>query len=181
MPHGGYRKLRSFRVAEAVYDLMVVFCDRFIDKRSRTHDQTVQAARSGARNIAEGSVASGTSKKIELKLTGIAEGSLEELLLDYESFLRQRRLRVWDKNSREAMEARGRFKADSDESDGLDGSDEYGMEIASAEVAGNTMVCLVNQALYLVRRQMDALEKAYLAEGGFTERMYRQRRERRGF
>jgi len=88
--HGGYRQLRSFQSAQLAYDLTVVFCERFIDKRSRTHDQMVQAARSGVQNIAEGSMASATSKKTELKLTGVARASLEELLLDYEDFLRQR-------------------------------------------------------------------------------------------
>jgi four helix bundle protein len=91
-PHGGYRKLRSFQCAQLVYDATVVFCNRFIDRRSRTHDQMVQAARSGVQNIAEGSMASGTSKKAELKLTGVARASLEELLLDYQDFLRQHRL-----------------------------------------------------------------------------------------
>jgi len=87
--HGGYRGLKSFQQAELVYDATVKFCDRFIDKRSRTHDQMVQAARSGRQNIAEGSQASGTSKKFELKLVSVARASLEELLLDYEDFLRQ--------------------------------------------------------------------------------------------
>jgi len=99
-PHGGYRKLKSFQSAELVYDATVKFCDRFIDKRSRTHDQMVQAARSGRQNIAEGSQASGTSKKTELKLVGVARASLEELLLDYEDFLRQRGLALWGKRSR---------------------------------------------------------------------------------
>ena len=91
-PHGGYRNLKSYQTAEIVYDATVVFCDRFIDKRSRTHDQMVQAARSGKQNIAEGSMASGTSKKTELKLIGVARASLEELLLDYQDFLRQKGL-----------------------------------------------------------------------------------------
>lgn len=96
--HGGYRQLKSFQQAELVYDATVKFCDRFIDKRSRTHDQMVQAARSGRQNIAEGSQASGTSKKFELKLVGVARASLEELLLDYEDFLRQRSLVLWAKD-----------------------------------------------------------------------------------
>ncbi len=86
--HGGYRRLKSFRVAQLVYDVTVRFCGRYIDPRSRTHDQMVQAARSGVQNIAEGSQASGTSKKMELKLTNVARASLEELRLDYEDFLR---------------------------------------------------------------------------------------------
>ena len=92
--HGGYRSLKSFRVAQLVYDVTVLFCGRFVDRRrrSRTHDQMVQAARSGVQNIAEGSQASGTSRKMELKLTNVARASLEELRLDYEDFLRQRSL-----------------------------------------------------------------------------------------
>src|SRR5688572_21373894 len=97
-PHGGYRDLKSFKHSELVYDATVKFCDRFIDKLSRTHDQMVQAARSGRQNIAEGSQASGTSKKFELKLVGVARASLEELLLDYEDFLRQRGFKLWSKD-----------------------------------------------------------------------------------
>jgi four helix bundle suffix protein len=93
--HGGYRKLKSFQVAQLVYDVTVRFCGRFIDRRSRTCDQMTQAARSGVQNIAEGSMASGTSKKTELKLTNVARASLEELRLDYEDFLRQRGLPLW--------------------------------------------------------------------------------------
>lgn len=95
--HGGYRRLKSFQIAQLAYDVTVRFCDRYIDKRSRTHDQMVQAARSGVQNIAEGSQASGTSKKFELKLTSVARASLEELRLDYEDFLRQRGLSEWDR------------------------------------------------------------------------------------
>ncbi len=93
--HGGYRKLKSFQVAELVYDVTVRFCDRYVAKRSRTHDQMVQAARSGVQNIAEGSQMSGTSRKMEIKLTNVARASLEELRLDYEDFLRQRGLPLW--------------------------------------------------------------------------------------
>ncbi|MBN2346376.1 MAG: four helix bundle protein [Candidatus Aminicenantes bacterium] len=169
-PHGGYRKLRSFQSAQLAYDLTVIFCDRFIDKRSRTHDQMVQAARSGVQNIAEGSMASATSKKAELKLTGVARASLEELLLDYEDFLRQRGLRLWDKNSKEALDAR---KLLSDESDKSDRSDSF--KQSSEEIAANTMICLVNLASYLLRKQLQALERKFLKEGGFTERLYNQR------
>ncbi len=95
LKHGGYRKLKSFQIAQLVYDVTVRFCDRYIDKRSRTHDQMVQAARSGVQNIAEGSQVSGTSKKMELKLTNVARASLEELRLDYDDFLRQRGLELW--------------------------------------------------------------------------------------
>jgi len=93
--HGGYRRLKSFQIGQLIYDLTVRFCDRYIDRKSRTRDQMIQAARSGVQNIAEGSQASGTSKKSELKLTNVARASLEELCLDYEDFLRQRGLPQW--------------------------------------------------------------------------------------
>ncbi len=93
--HGGYRHLKSFQIAQLAFDVTVRFCDRYISPRSRTHDQMVQAARSGVQNIGEGSKASGTSKKMELKLTNVARASLEELKLDYEDFLRQRGLPLW--------------------------------------------------------------------------------------
>ena len=96
--HGGYRNLKSFQVSEVVYDLTVRFCEKYIDRFSRTRDQMVQAARSGRQNIAEGSMASATSKKTELKLTGVAKASLEELRLDYEDYLRQHKLPLWDRN-----------------------------------------------------------------------------------
>ncbi len=179
-PHGGYRKLRSYQTAELVYDATVIFCDRFIDKRSRTHDQMVQAARSGVQNIAEGSMASATSKKTELKLTGVARASLEELLLDYQAFLRQKSLRLWAKDSPEALAVRKKHSSDnsdkkSDTSDKSDRSDPYCFKTASPEVAANTLICLINQASYLLGRQLQRLEEQFLEEGGFTERLYKAR------
>lgn len=175
--HGGYRKLRSFQTAQLVYDGTVIFCDRFIDKRSRTHDQMVQAARSGVQNIAEGSVASGTSKKTELKLTNVARASLEELLLDYEDFLRQGGLRLWPKDSPEALSVRRRYQSTSlDQSDSLD---PYSLRTATPEVAANTLICLINQASFLLGRQLENLEHQFLQEGGFTERLYRVRMQTR--
>ncbi|MFA4827990.1 MAG: four helix bundle suffix domain-containing protein [Thermodesulfovibrionales bacterium] len=176
-PHGGYRKLRSYQTAELIYDATVIFCDRFIDRRSRTHDQMVQAARSGVQNIAEGSMASATSKKTELKLTGVARASLEELLLDFEAFLRQKGLRLWAKDSSEALAVRKKYS--SDESDKSDRSDPYSIKTASPEVAANTLICLVNQASYLLGRQLQKLEQQFLTEGGFTERLYQARTQAR--
>jgi four helix bundle suffix protein len=176
-----------------VYDATVIFCGRVVEKRSRTHDQMIQAARSGVQNIAEGSVASATSKKTELKLTGVARASLEELLLDYEDFLRQRGLRIWPKDSPEALAVRKKYLSDrsdasdrleksdrSDPSDRSDRSDPYGIRTASPEVAANTLICLINQASFLLRRQLQKLEQSFLDEGGFTERLYRERQARRG-
>ena len=182
--HGGFRKLRSFQTAQLAYDGTVIFCDRFIDKRSRTHDQMVQAARSGVQNIAEGSLASATSKETEVKLTNVARASLGELLLDYEDFLRQRGLRQWAMDSPEAKEVRGLYLSDkSDRSDKSDNksdlSDIYAFRTASAEVVANTLLCLINQASSLLGRQIRQLEQEFLAQGGLRERMTRARLESR--
>ena len=179
-PHGGYRKLRSFQTAQIIYDATVVFCDRFIERFSRTRDQMIQAARSGTQNIAEGSMASATSKKTELKLTSVARASLEELLLDYEDFLRQRGLRLWSKDSPEAMAVRGKYRSDaSDRSDQSDKPDPYSIRTAGAETAANTLICLINQASFLLGRQILKLEQSFVNEGGFTERLYQVRTQSR--
>jgi len=175
-PHGGYRKLRSFQTAQTVYDATIIFCDRFVEKNTRTRDQMIQAARSGVQNIAEGSMASATSKKTELKLTSVARASLEELLLDYEDFLRQHGLRLWGKDSPEAIAVREKYKSDgSDMSDGSDRSDPYSIRTAAAETAANTLICLINQASFLLGRQMRKLDASFLNEGGFSERLYKAR------
>jgi restriction system protein len=173
--HGGYRPLKSYQTAEIIYDATVAFCDRFIDRRSRTHDQMVQAARSGKQNIAEGSQASATSKKTELRLTDVARSSLEELLQDYEDFLRQRHLKLWPKDHPQAQPVRNlAYKSDKSYS-----FYQSYIEEASPEVAANTLLCLVHQANYLLDRQLLSLEQHFLAEGGFTERLCRARRQRR--
>ena len=154
----------------------------------------VQAARSGVQNIAEGSLASATSKKTELKLTGVARASLGELLLDFEDYLRQKKMRQWAKDDPEAIEVRGKFRSDksdgsdrsdgwdrSDESDKLDKSDCYRFSELSAERLANTLICLINQASYLLWQQMKFLEKEFLNTGGFTERMYKTRKNLRKF
>jgi restriction system protein len=173
--HGGYKSLKSFQMSEIVYDGTVKFCKRFIDQRSRTVDQMVQAARSGRQNIAEGSMASGTSKKTELKLVSVARASLEELLLDYEDFLRQRDLPLWGKDDPRAREIRG-----------LAGTVNRSyttymtyIEARSAETAANTMICLIHQTSYLLDQQLRQLEEAFLQQGGFTERLYNARRHAR--
>ena len=124
--HGGYRRLRSFQVTEIIYDGTVAFCDRFIAKRSRTHDQMVQAARSGRQNIAEGSRASATSSQTELRLVNVARASLDELLLDYEDFLRQRKLKQWEKDDSEARRVRavGAARERTDQTNQTDRSDQ---------------------------------------------------------
>jgi four helix bundle suffix protein len=208
--HGGYRKLKSFQIAQLAYDVTVRFCDRFIERRSRTHDQMVQAARSGVQNIAEASQASGTSKKTELKLTNVARASLEELRLDYEDFLRQRGLPLWSPEDprRTALIARRCATADEvarwvkEQGEvhergghrGLDGRDgPVGMSTSSMrsissapssipELAANAALTLIAVACSLLDRQIAAQAAAFEREGGFTERLYRVRAaSRRGY
>lgn len=174
-PHGGYRELQSYKMAEIVFDATTVFCDRFIDKRSRTHDQMVQAARSGKQNIAEGSMASGTSKKTELKLIDVARASLEELLLDFQDFLRQKGLPLWGKDNEQAAKIRKLAYA----SDRSYLTYKTYIEESSPEVAANSIICLIHQTNYLLDQQLRALEKAFLEEGGFTERLYSARLQAR--
>ena len=188
LPYGGYRKLRSYKVAEAVYDATVVFCRRFFAGNRRMTDQMVQAARSGVRNISEGSGAAATSRKSELKLTNVARASLgDELLRDYETFLRQRGLRVWPKDSREALAMRGRLAEDRAaipprpgvvRLTGLLGLSDF-VEKAAPELAANAMICAVNQAAYLLKRQIESPSKTFVEEGGFTEKLYGARRRKK--
>jgi len=171
LPSGGFRRLRSYRVAEALYDATAAFCDRFIPKGSRTRDQMVQAARSGSRNIGEGSGAAATSRKTEMKLTNVALASLkDELIPDYESFLRQRGLPIWDKDAPEALETRRALRGEAF-LDGLAGL----AATAAPETAANTLLCAAHQATYLLRRQLEAQERDFLAHGGFTERLHAAR------
>ena len=174
-PHGGYRELQSYQMAEIVFDGTVGFCDRFIDRRSRTHDQMVQAARSGKQNIAEGSMASGTSKKTELKLMGVARASLEELLVDYQDFLRQKGLTLWGKEHPQAQAIRKLAWA---KNRSYTTYRTY-LEASPPEVAANAAICLIHQTNYLLDQQLRALEKEFLEEGGFTERLYRARLQMR--
>ena len=199
--HGGYRHLKSFQIAQLAFDVTVRFCDRYISPRSRTHDQMVQAARSGVQNIAEGSKASGTSKKMELKLTNVARASLEELKLDYEDFLRHRGLSLWPEEDprRKALVARRCSTAEEvaewvgetrNRRDGLDGrngprsrdgqgsasiSSIGSMKPSYAEIAANAAHVLVGVTCALLDRQIERLAADFEREGGFTERLYRVR------
>ncbi|NOZ68249.1 MAG: four helix bundle protein, partial [Deferribacteres bacterium] len=138
---------------------------------SRTHDQMVQAARSGKQNIAEGCMASGTSKKTELKLIGVARASLEELLLDFQDYLRQSGLSLWGKDHPKAREVRNLCY----QKDKSYRTYKTYLEASPPEVAANTMISLIHQTNYLLDRQLRSLEKEFLKEGGFTERLYRTR------
>jgi restriction system protein len=174
-PHGGYRSLKAYQTAEIIYDGTVKFCERFINPRSRTTDQMVQSARSGKQNIAEGSQASGTSKKTELKLVGIARASLEELIQDYQDFLRQRKLPLWSKGHPQAKKIRNLAY---DKNRSYLTYKTY-IEDSCAEVAANTLICLVHQANYLLDQLLRQLEKQFLEKGAFTERLYHTRQKAR--
>lgn len=200
--HGGYRKLRSFQVAQLVYDVTVRFCERYVERGSRTRDQMVQAARSGVQNIAEGSQASGTSKKTELKLTNVARASLEELRLDYEDFLRQRGLPLWPADSPSltrfkalrcatveevrlwVKDEQGRTRTDRDRKTDPNGESvsvrvRPSRSVSSSVLVANAALSLLNLACYLLDRQLATQAKAFENEGGFTERLYRIRSQRR--
>ena len=170
-PHGGYADLLSFQKARVIYDATVWFCGRYLQRRDRTNDQMIQAARSGKQNILEGSLASGTSKKTEIKLTNVARASLEELLEDYRDFLRVRSLRLWEKNSREALFVRRSGKT---ENVTYETYRTY-IETRPPEVAANIIICLIHQTNYLLDQQIRQLEKAFVTEGGLSERMTKAR------
>ena len=204
--HGGYRHLKSFQVAQLVYDVTVRFCDRYVDRFSRTRDQMVQAARSGVQNIAEGSEASATSKKTELKLTQVARASLEELRLDYEDFLRHRGLPMLEPGHPALM----RFKArrcrtlaevqqwvaeeharkpdthgpprtgtDDQHAGGVPVGEGPCSSLSAACLAANGALSLLNLACYFLDRQVERLALDFENQGGFTERLYRVRSSKR--
>lgn len=176
-PSGGYRRLRSFQLTTIIYDATVSFCNRFVDRRSRTHDQMVQAARSGRQNIAEGSRAGATSSKTETHLTNVARSSLDELLLDYEDFLRQRKLRQWGKDDKEAKEVRkAGLKKDHEDGAHQTGKNDaalYALWVDHTEpaVVANALICLIHQANYLLDQQLRTLEQHFIKEGGYRERL----------
>lgn len=177
--HGGYKALLSYQKAEIVYDATVSFCDRFVDRRSRTHDQMVQAARSGKQNIVEGSMASGTSKEMEIKLTNVARASLEELLVDYLDYLRVHGLEEWPRDHAYARRLRDLNR--------MRGADyetfRKGIESEDPAISANVIIGLIRVTSYLLDQQIRRLEAAFLKEGGLRERMTRarlQQRARRG-
>lgn len=181
-PSGGYRDTCSFQTATLIYDATVWFCEKFLDPRSRTVDQMVQAARSGRQNIAEGSRAAATSSQTELRLVNVARASLEELLLDYEDYLRHRRLPAWTPDSPEALAVRRvpqEFREDpSDPSDLTDLSDHQRyalysrwLDHADPAIRANALICVIHQANFLLDRQIAALEKQFVEGGGYSEQL----------
>ena len=186
-PAGGFRTLHSFQTATIIYDGTVHFCERFVDRRSRTVDQMVQAARSGRQNIAEGSRASAASSQTELRLVSVARASLDELLLDYEDFLRQRRLPQWAKDDPRARAVRavGR-RAGEGVGSALRGSGNRScptdagpapaayapwLQQPDPAIVANALICLIHQANYLLDQQLRALEREFIQGGGYSEKL----------
>jgi four helix bundle suffix protein len=169
--HGGYRNLLTYQKAEIIYDGTVYFCNRFFERRNRTIDQMVQAARSGKQNIAEASMASGTSKETEIKLTNVARASLEELLLDYQDFLRTKKLKLWEKNHRLVSRLRELNRTP----DAGYETFRKAIENPEPEICANTMITLIKITTYLLAQQLKSLETAFLNEGGLRERMTKAR------
>jgi four helix bundle suffix protein len=177
--HGGYKRLLSYQKAVIISDATVHFCDRFIDRRSRTRDQMIQAARSGKQNIIEGSMASATSKETEIKLTNVARASLEELLEDYRDFLRVRGAQEWDSGHAYARRLRALNRMPGATYETF----RRGIEHTDGAIAANVIIGLIRVASFLLDRQIRQLERAFVEEGGLRERMTRARldeRQRRG-
>lgn len=170
-PHGGYKNLPSYQKAQIVYDGTVWFCRRYLDKRDRTYDQMIQAARSGKQNIVEGSQASGTSKEAEIKLTNVARASLEELLKDYRDYLRVRGISEWtpdDRHTRRLRELNRQLDANYE-------TFRKAIENPDAAISANVMIGLIKLTTFLSDRQIRQLEAVFLREGGLRERMTRAR------
>lgn len=164
-----YEKLKTYQQSKIIYDFTVEFTNRYI-KSYRTREQMDQAARSGKQNIAEGSDVSQTSKKSEIKLLGVAHGSLMELTEDYEDYLRQHNLEIWSKEHPQAQTVRNlvyQFPYPS--------YDSYKSYLTSDEQAANAMLCLTNQTTYLLKRQIASRKEQFLEKGGFSESLYKDR------
>lgn len=174
-PHGGYENLLSYQKAKIVFEATEYFCDRFINPRSRTHDQMVQAARSGKQNIVEGSMASATSKEMEIKLTNVARASLEELLEDYRDFLDQKGLAEWNKDHPYARHLRQLNRIP----DANYETFKRGIEHPDPAISVNVIIGLIRVTSYLLDHQIRHLEEAFISEGGLRERMTHARLQAR--
>jgi four helix bundle suffix protein len=172
-PRGNYRRLLSYQKAELVYDITFRFCERFLKRGDRTVDQMVQAARSGKQNIAEGNKASLTSTQTEIRLTNVARASLEELLIDYQDFLRVRDYKLWPKDSGESVFVRKLSKLPTSN---YETYREF-CETRGGEVVANIAICLIHQTNYLLDRQICRLETDFVKTGGIREKMTAARRK----
>lgn len=173
---GNYKKLLSYQKTEVIFEMTYYFCHHYLQRGDRTIDQMVQAARSGKQNIVEGCTASATSNKTEIKLVSVAKASLQELLEDYEDYLRTRGHRQWEEGSKEleAMRRLGREHNDAPFFMNL-------VQTRPPETIANMAIVLIKQADYLLFRQLQRLADDFVEEGGFSERMMRIRKTKRGY
>ena len=169
--HGGYKNLITYQKSEIIYDGTIYFTKRFFQKYDRTIDQMVQAARSGKQNIVEASMASGTSKEMEIKLTNVARASLEELKIDYQDFLRTNKLPIWDKEHKLTT----RFREINKTPNATYETYQKAFEHEQPEICANSMICLISIVSYLLNQQIKQLEQAFIKEGGLRERMTKAR------
>jgi len=174
--HGGYRKLKAYQVAEMLYDYTCRFCDRYIPKKDRHHDQMVQAARSGYQNIAEGSEDSATSRKLEMNLTNVAKSSLGELNRDYQKHLTRRHMSIWKQGEPLFEEARALHPKTLE--DAVAWVNRKDSDRCTEERAANLGAVLSAQAHYLTERLLDRQARNFESEGGFSERLYKARTSR---
>lgn len=171
---GNYRKLYTYQKAEAIYDITYYFCKNYLQRGDRTVDQMVQAARSGKQNIVEGSAASATSKETEIKLVNVAKASLQELLIDYEDYLRTRNHRQWENDSVELQKMRELGRKHNDSA--------FYMPLVKTrppETISNMAICLIKQTDFMLFKQLQAISEDFLKNGGMRERMTRMRLDRR--
>ena len=168
--HGHYRHLIVYQVAEIIYDITFYFAHRFLSKGDRTIDQMVQAARSGKQNIAEGNQAAMTSSETEIKLTNVAKASLEELLDDYEDYLRVRGLEHWGP-------LHPRYQRMRDYAAGPQIRHTYADNIRrmTDEEIANLCITLTHQAIYMLHKLLVTMQQRFVTEGGIKERMFQAR------
>lgn len=171
---GHYRSLLVYQIAEIIYDITYIFVNRFLLRGDRTFDQMLQAARSGKQNIAEGSAAGSTSKETEIKLTNVAKASLQELLIDYEDYLRVRELVLWDKNSAKAIRARHFCKSHNDSA-----IYRKAVSVRTDETVANICIILIHQADVMLHNLIERQKSDFLKLGGIREQMSAARREYR--
>ncbi|MEP0862301.1 MAG: four helix bundle protein [Ignavibacterium sp.] len=169
--HGGYKKLLTYQKAEIIYDGTVYFCNKFLERSDRTRDQMIRAARSGKQNIAEASMASATSKETEIKLTNVARASLEELLIDYQDFLRTHKLKEWEKEHKYVKRLRELNRTPNANYETF----RKGIEHPNPEISANVLIGLIKISSYLLSRQIKRLEEDFVKEGGLRERMTKAR------
>lgn len=168
--HGHYRNLRVYQVSEMIYDITFYFCQKYLQKGDRTVDQMVQAARSGKQNIAEGNQAAATSSETEIKLTNVAKASLEELLDDYEDYLRVRGLQQWGQLHPRYEAMRRYARSNQIKKD-------YASQIQKMndEEIANLCITLIHQAMYMLHKLLETMQDRFVTEGGIKERMLHAR------